>query len=484
MNFILAIPIELRLAMLFVAGAGIGAAVNLFVDRLRWETPRHSPWNEVVESLLRRLFGASHDDKKASRQRRQTDPAISPEKQKKSKRKDKNRRERGRPNIAPRNWLDLLPIVGWLSLSRETPKRGLRFWVRPCLIELLCGLAVMVLYWWEVQQWKLIPLLLPSLSPPPHLPEFPQVFLQAYEIVHLQYLSHVILIAFMLAASLIDLDEWLIPDPITVTGTVAGLALAIAAPVSLLPRGPEPNASRFIHMAAPHNWPAALDGGQWGGLALALGCVWMWCFAHLPRTWRSRRGLALAAGLFWLRLVRERWTYWVLILGALITGGVLAVWRSGEPSWTALLSSLVGLAVGGGVIWLVRILCSAVLGKEAMGFGDVTLMAMIGAFLGWQACVLIFFLSPFFGLIPPGLALLSRSKVPAEVPYGPFLCLASVTIILCWSPIWERAAGLLFAVGPLFEGWFLLAFVGASLVMMIVLLAAIQFAKRLFRRSA
>ena len=41
---------------------------------------------------------------------------------------------------------------------------------------------------------------------------------------------------------------------------------------------------------------------------------------------------------------------------------------------------------------------------------DVTLMAMIGAFLGWQACVLIFFLSPFFGLVPPVLALLSRSK--------------------------------------------------------------------------
>ena len=41
---------------------------------------------------------------------------------------------------------------------------------------------------------------------------------------------------------------------------------------------------------------------------------------------------------------------------------------------------------------------SLALRREAMGFGDVTLMAMIGAFLGWQAAVLTFFLAPFFGL--------------------------------------------------------------------------------------
>ena len=64
-----------------------------------------------------------------------------------------------------------------------------------------------------------------------------------------------------------------------------------------------------------------------------------------------------------------------------------------------LLSSLVGLAFGGGLVWAVRIVGRFALHKEAMGFGDVTLMAMIGAFLGWQACLMIFFVSPFAALV-------------------------------------------------------------------------------------
>ena len=59
---------------------------------------------------------------------------------------------------------------------------------------------------------------------------------------------------------------------------------------------------------------------------------------------------------------------------------------------------VIGLLVGGGLTEFFRRGGSLVLRREAMGFGDVTLMAMIGAFLGWQAAVLTFFLGPFFGL--------------------------------------------------------------------------------------
>ena len=57
-----------------------------------------------------------------------------------------------------------------------------------------------------------------------------------------------------------------------------------------------------------------------------------------------------------------------------------------------------------------------------MGFGDVTLMMMVGAFLGWQAGVVIFFLAPFAGLVVGVLQLVLRRD--DEIPYGPFLCLA------------------------------------------------------------
>jgi len=101
------------------------------------------------------------------------------------------------------------------------------------------------------------------------------------------------------------------------------------------------------------------------------------------------------------------------------------------------LSALVGLAAGGGIIWLVRIIGRYALRKEAMGFGDVTLMAMIGSFLGWQACLFVFFLAPFAGLLL-GIAQWVAHR-ENELPYGPFLCLATLFVIVQWAAIWEWA---------------------------------------------
>ena len=61
-------------------------------------------------------------------------------------------------------------------------------------------------------------------------------------------------------------------------------------------------------------------------------------------------------------------------------------------------------------------------------------MAMIGAFLGWQPCLIIFFLAPFAGLVIGVLRLiLFRDR---EIPYGPFLCLATLLLIVDWAEIW------------------------------------------------
>ena len=99
----------------------------------------------------------------------------------------------------------------------------------------------------------------------------------------------------------------------------------------------------------------------------------------------------------------------------------------------AALVSLVGLAVGGGIIWLTAILGKLAFKREAMGFGDVLLMGMIGAVLGWEAAVITFFVAPFFGLIF-GIIQLARHG-HHEVPYGPFLSLGAITAMLAQPAI-------------------------------------------------
>jgi leader peptidase (prepilin peptidase)/N-methyltransferase len=97
------------------------------------------------------------------------------------------------------------------------------------------------------------------------------------------------------------------------------------------------------------------------------------------------------------------------------------------------------MLVGAGLVWFVRVVGSAALGKEAMGFGDVTLMGMVGAYLGWQPTVVVFFIAPFLGLVV-GVAqwVLRGTKL---IPYGPYLSLATLIVLLMWGPIWARVQG-------------------------------------------
>lgn len=127
-----------------------------------------------------------------------------------------------------------------------------------------------------------------------------------------------------------------------------------------------------------------------------------------------------------------------------------------------LLSSLVGIAAGGGIVWAVRIIGREVLNQEAMGFGDVTLMCMTGAFLGWQSCLIVFFLAPFAALVVGLLRyFFLRDR---EIPYGPFLCMAALGVIIYWDPIWDWAQGV-FALG-----WFVALAMLACLALMAPLL--------------
>ena len=442
MNFLLSIPLPLRLVVLALVAAMVATLLNAAVYEFAYRHRSLSPW--------------------------QAPP----------------------PGYPPRNWWDRLPVVGWWRLRRETHPDSPRHWVRPMLIELIFPLALAWLYWWETAELGLV-LQQGAAEGLRH-----RDLLQLAGAAHLTFLSHAILISLLLVASMIDFDEFTIPDIVTLPGTIVALILAATLPLSLLPQISElaapvspsvelvsPAGGRFVghlgldlyyypvHADSLGGWPAKLAPREPNSLLVAIGCYWFWCFAFVRRRWLRRRGWSRALRHFLLRIGNDWGTSplrEITLVGTLL---IAAVWWWGEGAWLGLLTALIGLAAGGGAIWLIRVLASGALGKEAMGFGDVLLMMMIGAFVGWQATILIFFLAPFFGLVLAIARLLLHQA--REVPYGPFLSMGTVATIVGWDSLWGRT-GILFDVP-----WLVPVIMVACIVACGLILAMMQLVKRL-----
>lgn len=116
-------------------------------------------------------------------------------------------------------------------------------------------------------------------------------------------------------------------------------------------------------------------------------------------------------------------------------------WLSGAdrvPGWLLAFGGvLLGFLVGAAVVWFTRILGTLMFGKEAMGLGDVHLMAAVGAVIGWRDVTLAFFVAPFLGLL--GTALVAgvgafKKGGMRPIPYGPYLCAATVIVMLLRVP--------------------------------------------------
>ena len=105
-----------------------------------------------------------------------------------------------------------------------------------------------------------------------------------------------------------------------------------------------------------------------------------------------------------------------------------------SPWWVGgLCGSVLGLLVGGFVVWLTRVLGTLAFGREAMGMGDVHLMAAVGAVIGAGASTVAFFLAPFFGLVLAIYLFLTGNR--RELPYGPYLSMATAAVMLIYCPI-------------------------------------------------
>ena len=108
------------------------------------------------------------------------------------------------------------------------------------------------------------------------------------------------------------------------------------------------------------------------------------------------------------------------------------------PVFVDMRSSLIGAIAGYMSLWAVYQLFKLLTGKEGMGFGDFKLLALLGAWMGWQALPMIVLLSSAVGAILGGALIAIRgrdSQIP--MPFGPFLAIAG-WIALLWG---DRISG-------------------------------------------
>ena len=109
----------------------------------------------------------------------------------------------------------------------------------------------------------------------------------------------------------------------------------------------------------------------------------------------------------------------------------------------SLAGALIGALIGGGSLWLMGWTWEKLRGIEAMGLGDVKMMFMVGAYLGWRLTILTIFVGVLTGSVI-GIALMARKgqrNMQMLLPFGVFLGLGAIAALLFGAPLVEWYAG-------------------------------------------
>ena len=117
---------------------------------------------------------------------------------------------------------------------------------------------------------------------------------------------------------------------------------------------------------------------------------------------------------------------------------------SGLPIWAvSLVGAFLGALIGGGSLWLMGWTWEKLRGIEAMGLGDVKMMFMVGAYLGWRLTILTIFVGVLSGSLI-GIALMARQRerdMQMLLPFGVFLGLGSIAALLFGTQVAEWYLG-------------------------------------------
>ncbi len=119
----------------------------------------------------------------------------------------------------------------------------------------------------------------------------------------------------------------------------------------------------------------------------------------------------------------------VISLPGIVVGLLGAV-----PGWgPSLLDRVVGVLLGGGLLWAVAVFYEWARHREGMGGGDIKLLAMIGAFLGWRGVLVTLLVGSLSGALVGGTRILLRqARAEVPIPFGPFLALGAL-VALFWG---------------------------------------------------
>jgi leader peptidase (prepilin peptidase) / N-methyltransferase len=113
-----------------------------------------------------------------------------------------------------------------------------------------------------------------------------------------------------------------------------------------------------------------------------------------------------------------------------IPGIIIGIPASLLVPYISPLDSLIGIIAGGGSFYLIACGYSLLRGKEGMGGGDIKLIAMIGAWIGWRALPIVVLLSALAGALIGGIFLVASGKgARTRIPFGPFLALGAMIYV-------------------------------------------------------
>ena len=165
-------------------------------------------------------------------------------------------------------------------------------------------------------------------------------------------------------------------------------------------------------------------------LELCIGASWAYLAWHFGPSIQLAMALSLVSLLWILSLIDLETGLLpdVLTLPGIVVGFAFSLW-AGNP-----VDSLVGAVAGYGVFWAVARAFLLFTGREGLGYGDFKLLAMLGAFFGWQALPSIVLLASLAGIVIGSLFLLTSGKhARSQIPFGPFLAAGGVIWLLGWE---------------------------------------------------